>query len=271
MSADKTRTVPALFNALRILELLAMEPGGLTLADLVQQAELAKSSVHYLLVTLERCGYVHRNARSGRYLLGVKLFSMANQAASCLELRQRCSSYLSGLRLRTGLTAHLALFDQTEIVLVAKFETTRGAQLASWIGKRMDMHCTGLGKAVLAHLPSEDVEAILRKHGLARRNENTICTRKRLNEELQKVAKAGYALDNEEDELGIRCLGAPILGLDDRPIAAISISGSLHEIPNERVQHLADELLLTSRIMKRELVDAMPKPVVPAVMNRIAC
>ncbi|HWA96601.1 MAG TPA: IclR family transcriptional regulator [Terracidiphilus sp.] len=271
MSAIKTRTAPALFNALRILDLLSMYPSGLTLADLVSQAEVAKSSAHYLLVTLERCGYVHRNARSGRYQLGIKLYSVANQALGSLGVRQRCASYLAGLRLRTKLTAHLAIFDRTEIVLVAKFESARGAQLASWIGKRMDMHCTGLGKAVLAYLPSEEVELILGKHGLARRNENTICTRKRLYEELNQVLKTGYAIDNEEDELGIRCMGAPILGLDGRPMAAISISGAVHELPAEEIPRLSSELLLTAKMMSRDVIDAIPKSIAPEALKSIAC
>lgn len=271
MSAVKTRTAPALFNALRILELLSMYPSGLTLAALVSQSELAKSSAHYLLVTLERCGYVHRNARNGRYQLGIKLFSMANQALGSLGLRQRCASYLAGLRLRTKLTAHLAIFDRTEIVLVAKFESTRGAQLASWIGKRMDMHCTSLGKAVLAYLRPEEVESILGKHGLARRNENTICTRKRLYEELNQIAKTGYAIDNEEDELGVRCLGAPILAQDGRPMAAISISGAIHEFPSEEIPRLSNELLLTAKMMSRDVIDAIPQSSVPEAFKKIAC
>lgn len=251
MKAIKTRTVPALYNALTILELLTDSRSGLTLPELAEQSNLAKSSAHYLLVTLERCGYVHRGEHTGRYMLGVKLFNMANSVLSSLSLRQRIQPYLSGLKMRTGLTTHLALLEQNEAVLIARQETPRGAKLASWVGKRMDMHCTAVGKAILAYLPEAEVDTIIRKHGLARRNENTICTTWRLREELERVVKTGYAVDNEEDELGVRCLGVPIIGADGRPVAAISVSGATREVIPQDFSRLSIELLQTASIMSR--------------------
>src|SRR5579863_8428594 len=106
MPAVKTRTVPALHKALGILELLTISRAGATLPELVAQSGLAKSSAHYLLVTLERRGYVRRSERSGRYLLGAKLFSLANSALNGLGLRQHAAPHLFGLAMRTGLTVH---------------------------------------------------------------------------------------------------------------------------------------------------------------------
>lgn len=257
MPAVKTRTVPALYNAFSILDLLTNARTGLTLPDLVEQSCLAKSSVHYLLVTLERCGYVRRSDRTGRYMLGVKLFSMANSAIGNLSLRQRTASYLAGLKMRTGLTVHMAILDQNEAILVAREETQRGSRLASWIGKRMDMHCTGIGKAILAYLPESEVDAIIRKHGLARHNENTISSLRRLHEELERVVKTGYALDNEEDELGVRCIGVPIFGPTGHPLAAISLAGASHELPFEDVPRFADELLRASKMMAQAVTESM--------------
>ena len=257
MSAVKTRMVPALYNALSILELLASSRSGLSLADLVEQANLAKSSVHYLLVTLERCGYVRRSERNGRYMMGVKLFSMGNLALNSLSLRQRAASYLSGLRIRTGLTVHMAILDGTEAILIAKQEAQNGSRLASWVGKRMDMHATGIGKAMLAYLPKAEVEMIVEKRGLARHNENTIPNLRRLREELDYVTKVGYALDNEEDELGVRCLGVPILGPDGRPLAAISVAGTAEEIPFENIPHLAKDLRHTAKMLSQAVAESL--------------
>jgi DNA-binding IclR family transcriptional regulator len=268
MPAVKTRTVPALYNAFNILELLTNSGAGLTLPDLVEQSNLAKSSVHYLLVTLERCGYVRRSERTGRYLLGVKLFSLANSALGSLSLRQRTAAYLSGLKMRTGLTVHMAILEHSEAILVAREETQRGSRLASWIGKRMDMHCTGIGKAMLAYLPEAEIEAIVRKHGLARHNENTISTRRRLQEELERVAKVGYALDNEEDELGVGCIGVPIFGPGGRPLAAISLAGSTHEVTLEELPRLSGELLGTAKMMSRAVTESMAFTATPAITNR---
>ena len=268
MPAIKTRTVPALYNAFNILELLTNSGAGLTLPDLVEQSNLAKSSVHYLLVTLERCGYVRRSERTGRYLLGVKLFSMANSALGSLSLRQRTAAYLSGLKMRTGLTVHMAILEHSEAILVAREETQRGSRLASWIGKRMDMHCTGIGKAMLAYLPEAEVDAIIRKHGLARHNENTHSTRRRLNEELERITKMGYAVDNEEDELGVRCIGVPIFGPAGRPLAAISLAGATHEVALEDLGRLSGELLGTAKMMSRAVTESMAFTATPATASR---
>jgi DNA-binding IclR family transcriptional regulator len=268
MPALKTRTVPALYNAFTILELLTTSTAGLTLPDLVEQSSLAKSTVHYLLVTLERCGYVRRSERTGRYLLGVKLFSLANSALGSLSLRQRTAAYLAGLKMRTGLTVHMAILEHSEAILVAREETQRGSRLASWVGKRMDMHCTGIGKAMLAYLPEDEVEAITRKHGLARHNENTISTRRRLQEELERIVKAGYAVDNEEDELGVRCIGVPIFSPAGRPLAAISLAGTTHEVALEELPRLAGELLGTAKMMSRAVTESMAFAATPAAINR---
>ena len=270
MSAIKTRTVPALYNALSILELLTDSRTGLTLPELVQQSNLPKSSVHYLLVTLERCGYVLRSEHTGRYMLGVKLFSMANSALGSLSLRQRTAPYLSGLRMRTGLTVHLAILEQNEAVLIGKQETSRGAHLASWVGKRMDLHCTAIGKAILAFLPEAEIDAMIRKHGLARHNDNTVSTSRRLREELDRVVKNGYALDNEEDELGVRCLGVPIFGPSNRPIAAISIAGATSEIAIEDLPRLSKELRETAAAIGHAVIESMPAVTSSRVMDNVA-
>lgn len=270
MPAIKTRTAPALYHSLGILDLLTNSRAGLTLPDLVEQSSLAKSSVHYLLVTLERCGYVCRVERTGRYVLGFKLFSMADSALPLLSLRDRTASYLSALKMRTGLTVHLAILEHSEAVLVARQETPGGARLASWIGKRMEMHCTAIGKAMLAYLPDDEVDAIIRKHGLARHNENTIASPKRLREELERVVKMGYALDNEEDELGVVCIGLPILGPGGRPVAAISLAGSTHEVALEDLPRFSGELLRTAKMMGRPVTESMAFPAPAETMASVA-
>jgi DNA-binding IclR family transcriptional regulator len=270
MSALKTRTVPAVYKALHLLELLTDSRAGLTLPELVEESSLAKSSVHYLLVTLERCGYVHRSAHTGRYLLGAKLFSMANSAAGNLSLRQRTAPYLSGLRMRTRLTVHLAILEQNEAILIGKHETSRGAHLASWVGKRMDLHCTAIGKAILAFLPESEIDAIIRKHGMARHNDNTVSTFRHLREELDRVVKNGYALDNEEDEIGVRCLGVPVFDPENRPVAAISIAGAASEISVEDIPRLSNELRQTATAISREVIESLRMTPFSRAMDGVA-
>lgn len=264
MPAIKTRTVPSLDKALCILELLAQSRAGLTLPDLVDQSGLAKSSVHYLLVTLERRGYVHRNSRAGRYLLGTKLFSLTNSALRGLGLRQKSAPLLAALRLKTGLTVHLGILEANEAILIAKHEGQSSPRLATWLGKRMEMHCTGLGKALLAFLSPGEIDSIIRTHGLGRHNENTIYNPKRFFEELKRIVRLGYALDDEEDELGMRCIGVPVFDGNGRPVAAISIAGSISEITPDNIASLVADLKRTSaRITNSVLIPAETESQLP--------
>jgi DNA-binding IclR family transcriptional regulator len=273
MSAIKTRTVPSLDKALCILELLTHSRAGLTLPELVEQSGLAKSSVHYLLVTLERRGYVTRMERTGRYVLGMRVFSMANSVLRGLSQRQRAAPYLAALRLRTGLTVHMAILEQGEAVLIAKHDGPTGLRLATWIGKQMDLHCTGLGKALIAFLPEAEREVAISERPFSRHNENTITNPKRLRENLELAARNGYALDDEEDELGSRCVGVPIFGTDSRPIASLSVAGSLNEITQDNVAMLAAECKRAAAAISRVLVEPSPAVVAASATTHhsVAC
>jgi DNA-binding IclR family transcriptional regulator len=265
MAASKTRTVPALYNALNIIELLAESKHGLSLADLTQMCGLSKSTVHYLLVTLERCGYVRKDSRGGRYMAGMKLLAVANAALHNLALRQRTMPFLFSLRLKTGLGVHLAIYEHQEALVIAKLESNE-RRLASWVGKRMDLHCTGIGKAIMAYLPEVEREDIIKRYGLARKNDNTICTRRRLQADLDQVVRLQYALDNEEDELGMRCIGVPIIGTSERPIAAVSISGSISQLTAERIPMLAAEVKTTAGSIRDAILESMQDTMLPEML-----
>ncbi|MDW8256437.1 MAG: IclR family transcriptional regulator, partial [Acidobacteriota bacterium] len=227
MAAVKTQSVPAVERALTLLEVLAESKRGYTLSELARLLRLPRSSTHCLLLTLERRGYLHRNEQTGRYMFGLKLLGLANKALSRIELRERAAPYLQALMQQTGLTVHLAILDRGEAVLVEKVEPPGLLRLATWIGKRMDIHCTGVGKALLAYLPEEEIERLIRERGLPRHNENTIASPKRLREELARIRAQGYSLDDEEDEVGLRCLGAPIFDHTGRVVASISVAGTI--------------------------------------------
>lgn len=249
MAAIKTQTAPALDRALSILELLAQSRTGLTLPELAQQSNLPRSSVHYLLVTLERRGYLRRNERTSRYLFGTQLLSLANDAVVRLSLRQQAAVQLQTLMQRTQLTVHMGILERNEGMIVARHEPPQSKRMATWIGKRMDVHCTGLGKALIAQLPEDAIDEIIRQHGLARHNENTLATPRRLKEDLLKAARLGYALDDEEDELGLRCIGVPIHNSEGETIAAISLAGLAAEITPGRLPYFVREMKRTATLI----------------------
>ena len=199
----KTPSVPALERALEILELLAVSRSGVALPEISTQLHLPRSSVHCLLITLERRGYLHRNERTNRYLFGSKLFSLANMALNGLELHELAAPFLHELMERTRMTVHMAILERHEAVLIDKVEPPGTFKLATWLGKRMDVHCTGVGKAMIAYLPDEELVKLAREHGLPRHNDNTIGSLRKLRDELVKTRRLGYSTDDEEDEIWV--------------------------------------------------------------------
>ena len=237
-----TQSVPSLDKALSILEMIASSHSGLSLPDLVKKSGLPKSSVHCILVTMQRREYLHRNENTGRYMFGLKLFSLGNMALSGLQLREQAEPCLFALMQQTRLTTHMAILEQDEAVLIAKVSGPSIFSLATWIGKRMDVHCTALGKALIAHLPGSKLDRLLRKRSLPRHNENTIASSKCLKEHLANIVRLGYALDDEEDEIGLRCIGAPVFNHAGGVIAAISVSGTTAQITEDNASRFAQRV-----------------------------
>jgi len=243
----RTQSVPALDRGLRILECLANSQHGLTLAQITRAMDLPKSTVHCLLLTFERSSYIQREEASGRYRLGHGLFRLANVALPALPVREHAGPVLRALMESTRLTVHMAALDHDELVLIARLNPPGEAVPASWIGKRMDFHCTALGKAVLASSEQGDVERLIRKHGMLRHNDNTIASMRRLVQDLEQVRRRGYAVDDEEEEIGMRCLGAPLVASNGRVEAAISLVGTTAQIDGDSLPALAAQVTGAAR------------------------
>lgn len=238
--ANKTQTVKSLDRGLALLELLANSKGSLCLLDLVRKTQYPKSSIHSLLVTLQRRGYIQRNDRNGSYMFDLKLLGLADLAMNGLKLQDDATPFLRDLVKDTGLTVHMAVLERYEAVLVARVQAPGLFPLATWVGLRLGLHCTALGKAMMAFLPPSEVDEFRNSRRLARHNDNTICSWKRLDRELETTARQGYALDDEENEVGLRCVGAPIFGQDGRVIASVSVAGSTGQITSDNVRKLAE-------------------------------
>ena len=239
MPAPKTPSVPAVERTLAIFEVLAHSRSGLALSELARRLQVPKSSLHCVLLTLERTGYIHRNRRTGRYLLGLKLFGLANSALSGLMLREIAEPFLRSLMEETHLTVHLAILEGVEAVLVERVEPPGAARLATWVGKRMDLHCTAVGKALAASLTDEQLNSLIQQRPLLRHNDNTIRSLAKLQKELARVRQMGYAVDDEEEEAGHRCIGAPIVDSSGRTVAAVSIGGTTLQLTGDNLSVLA--------------------------------
>lgn len=247
----KTQSVPALERALNILECLANSQHGVTHSQLTRRLQLPRSTCHALLLTFERCGYMERDNETGRYRLGFKLYTVANKALSGIRLRDQAAPILHQLGWETGLTVHLAVFVENEVVLIAKIGTPGTPKIATWVGKRLGLHCTALGKALIAHLPEDKVDELVLKHGLLRHNENTITSTRKLRLACETVRQLGYAVDDEEEEIGVRCIAAPVLDCRRQVVASIGISGATTQIEN--VATVASQVRKAATILARQL------------------
>jgi len=236
-ASGSDKRVPAVERALSIMEMLAFSQKGMTLAEIARALQVHRSSAYYIVSTMEARGYLTRASSRGRYSHTSKLFELANRALIGVGVREAAAPILRALAERIGLTVHMAVPSQNEIVIIHKVSPAGRPALPTWVGKRLPIHCTSAGKALLAYMPEAQVDDIIRR-GLIRYNENTIVSGAKLKKELGKVREQGFAIDDEEETLGLRCIGVPILQEGQPAIAAISIAGSISEIHYDNLDSL---------------------------------
>jgi len=224
-------------KAMNILDILAAKGDvGISLAELCSLIEIPKSSAYRYLVTLQELNLAERKSDE-RYYLGTKLIEMAGVYLLKSDLRNDSQATLDGLAEITGETIHLAVPSGTEVVYIAKVESKHALSMFSHIGARLPMHCTALGKAILAFSDRYKLQAVL-SVPLAVRTPNSITLVKALEDELTLIRSRGFAIDNEENEIGIRCVGAPIFDYTTKPVGAISVSAPSDRMDQERCNSL---------------------------------
>jgi DNA-binding IclR family transcriptional regulator len=240
--SDRKYIVPAVERAILILKLLGQEPGGLTISQITQEISIAKSTVFTILTTLNLYGLVERAEETGRYQLGMALFTLGSSVIERLDIRSRAYPILKSLAQQTRLTTHLGIIDEDEVIYIEKIEGQGPIQISSAVGRRMGVHCTSLGKTILAHLPEEKLQTIFTGSKLPQRTPNTITSVPLLQDDLSRTKERGYAFDDEENELGIRCLGAPIFNHRGEVLYAVSISGPRDRVSLDTIEQLAEQL-----------------------------
>lgn len=198
----------------------------LALRELSQITGLHRSTVHRLASRLCSAGYLEHDRETASYRLGLRLFELGAIVLADMELVSQARPHLEALRDLTGETTHLGVLDRGEVVYVEKFEGKHLLNLTSPVGSRRPPHCTSLGKVLLAFLDERQVGQIAEQTGLPRFTEHTIADADTLVRELRQVRLLGYAVDNEETDIGLRCVGVPIRDFTGRVVASVGISGS---------------------------------------------
>jgi len=239
-----------------ILDILGQSPQGISIRELSAKIKLPKGTTHRLLSSLSYFGYVRQDSKTRNYFLGLKLVELGNLLLSQLDLRKEAEPFLRELAERMKETVHMVFLDRDEIVYIDKLELDHnpgGLRMASRVGLRNPAHSCAVGKVLLSHLPEEELNRIIKEKGLPRRTENTIVDPIQLKEHLKLVRNQGYAIDDEENERGIRCIAAPIYNELGKAVAAISISGPAFRITKRVMQEtLKKEVMETaSKISQR--------------------
>lgn len=235
-----------------IIEALAVHPGGAALQQLAAETGLAKSTAHRLLASLVGLGYAAQDFTTGKYRLTLKMFEISSGIVDSMDVMSVAKVHLERLAQRTGDAVHLVIRDAKDIVYIYKTESGP-LRMSSRVGLRSPLYCTGVGKAILATLPEEEAAEVWRQSARKKLTDKTVVDWPGLKAQLDEVRACGYAIDDEENELGIRCVAMAIPGPGGRADAAFSISGLAPYMNPERIRRVAALALETRTDILRDM------------------
>lgn len=260
-AADRGST-SSVEKAFAVLEVLVRADADLSLGDVASRSALSKPTAHRLLQTLVRNGFV-RQTHERHYAVGFRMYRLAGATMARADHSEAIRPALSRLHEATPETVHLARFAGDEAVYVEKLEGRRPYRMASTIGMRLELHCTAIGKAVLAFLPEEHRQRLLESLELRRRTPHTHTSLRTLKEDLDAIAQRGYALDEEENEEGIRCVAAPVFDARGQVFGAVSVSAPTFHLSRADAIELARAVITATRDASLALgapLDGLPRP-----------
>lgn len=242
----ETPTASAVARALAILECLDNARRGLNISEVSRRLQIPKSSTHVLMVTMERLGYIRRCPNNRDFCLGLKTYALGHKMARSVTFAELARPFLEHFVEDTNLCAHLAISDSGQGVFIEKVQPAESPEFDTYIGRRMDLHCTAVGKVILAYDMSEAAQQVLCKRVYSRYTRNTITTQAALRREVQQVRADGFAVDSEEEELGSRCVATPVFDGSGRFLAAMSAAGTTAQIQLSDVPSLVVRLRVTA-------------------------
>lgn len=241
MKESKAPRVTSLHRGLQILELLSGHRKYWSTSEISRKLKLPKSSSSYLLHTLESRGFVRREV-DGSYCLSMKMLGLGNLAMHGLQVRDVALPILRKLVEETRIIGHLAIMDGLEAVYILRIPPAGLIQIDTWIGRRIPLYSSGAGKALLAWTPSSQIDLLFEGSELQRATSKTIVSLPKLKQELLRIQASGVSIDNEENTPGVRCVAAPIFGRDGDVEAAISQTGPLQQMSDDRLPKLAEKV-----------------------------
>jgi DNA-binding IclR family transcriptional regulator len=245
-------TIQSIARAAALIEHLAGDGKNTGITAIASHVGLHKSTCFGILHTLQELGYVVQNKATGRYNLGAKIFTLGQAYLTNLDLRGLAAPYLATLSAESLETVHLVIREGLHAVYIDKIEAPHAITISSQVGQRARMHCTGVGKVILAHFTPEEQQAVLGQ-ALDRYTEHTLTDRNALASHLAEIKEKGLSIDNEEIEIGLCCIAAPIFSNSGAVTAAISISGPKTRLTEDRFESLSESLRKATEAISRQL------------------
>lgn len=235
----KVQTLLTLKKAIKVLDYLASKEHAQGVREIARQLDINVSTVSHILFTLNSFGYVKQDDTQ-KYSLGIRLFELGNLFFKRLKLEDTVVPLMTELMLKTRETVQLSTYDLGEKLCLAILKSPRPVATVAFMGRRELLHKSAAGKAILAYLPVEEVDRIIKEKGLPRYTANTITSPEQLKQELKKIRERGFAIDLGEGEEEVRCVAACVFNHEERPIGAISISVPAYRFNSEGCKELGE-------------------------------
>ena len=252
MSEEKTAN--AVERTFSILELVAESAQGLSNSDISRRLKLPKSSASYILRVMEKRGYLSR-ADGGKYRLGLKIMSLSRGRLAHVDVREIAKPILENFLRQSRMSeAHLAVLDNGRAVYVEKVEAENSfIKMDIWVGHRLPVHTTAIGKILVANLPDKEIAKILELHGMERKTRRSITSRTKFLREVERVRKYGVAIDNEENSLNVRCLAAPVFNQQGETIAALGTSATILQLDEAHLPKVVEAVKAAARQVSEQM------------------
>jgi DNA-binding IclR family transcriptional regulator len=247
--------VPAIKRAFDLIELLAQQDTGLTISDIRQHMGLPLSSVATMIYTLHDLGYLERDPATSSYVLSVKLFGITRRVIDRLDIVSQCHRLLEEAVRETGLTGHLSVLRNGESMYIDRAQSEGFVQVSTYVGLRWPGHTSAAGKVLLAFLPQPDLAKILAQKKLKPLTPFTITSGPALVQQLAAVVKKGYGWEQNEGEMGLGCVAAPVFGSHHEVVAALSLTGTVQQVTKAKIPMLGNLARKYAREMSSRLGD----------------
>ncbi|MEA4963976.1 IclR family transcriptional regulator [Lutispora sp.] len=234
---ENYKRVQSIDRAVSILKCFSKQRKEMKLSEIADELSLNKSTVHGIISTLKYNGLIDQDEETQKYRLGLYLMKLGDTVASSIDIRDIAHPIIKEVSQQLNETVHLSKLDGDELIYLDKVESNQSMRIFTTIGSRMPAYCTGMGKAMLAYIDDEKINNLL-PDALEPMTEHTITDKNELLKRLADIREKGYAMDNEENSIGLRCIAAPIFDHKGNAKYAISVSGPTVRMTDKRMENI---------------------------------